>query len=69
MTRVAQQVQQSYGLHPRPIILVYFQPVLRRIWECLPCLKPMFEAPNQERAGRMVAGYAVFATREVGEGR
>jgi SAM-dependent methyltransferase len=69
MARVAQQIQWSYELHPRPIILVYFQPVLRRLWESLPCLKPMFEAANEERAGRMVAGYAVFATPEVAGGR
>lgn len=64
MQRVAQRINAVYESNPRPIVVTYFQPVLRRLWAELPCLTPVLDAPSLPRGEHMVAGYSVFATPE-----
>lgn len=65
MTRVLARIEQSYRANPRPMVIAYLQPALRKLFDGQTFLKPMAESPMTEMEGRTVAAYVIYATSEV----
>jgi hypothetical protein len=64
MGKVVERIAASYTQAPRPILIAYLQPAQRRFLEAKSFLKPIYERNREERDGKVLAGYAFFATRE-----
>ncbi|MDX1981232.1 MAG: class I SAM-dependent methyltransferase [Bryobacteraceae bacterium] len=67
MAKVVDRIELSYRRKPRPILIAYLQPALRRLLDVRTFLRPVFEREIDEFDGKTVAGYALFSTREAAE--
>jgi hypothetical protein len=65
MAGVVRRLEQSYSAAPRPILIVYLQPALRRLLDETTFVTPFYQREIDHIGGKALAGYALFASKEI----